>query len=574
MEMEGRSGIWSLFVPNLKQGERYKYEVQTKKGKKLLKSDPFAFYSEHKPATASRVYDLEGYEWNDKAWQSAKKKNSSYNRPSNIYEVHLGTWKRKEDNSYSTYRDMAHELVDYVAEMGYTHIELLPLAEHPFDLSWGYQITGYYSVTSRFGEPKDFMYFVDCCHQKGIGVIMDWVPGHFCKDDHGLRQFDGEPVYEYEDPRKAEKHQWGTLAFDYGKPEVQSFLISNALFWMDKFHIDGIRVDAVASMLDLNFGRDHDKIFNLFGEEVNLEAVDFLKKLNKTVFHYFPNALMMAEDSSDWPLVTGPVHDGGLGFNYKWNMGWMNDMLEYMEMDPIYRSHHHKLLTFSFMYTFSENYVLPFSHDEVVHGKKSMLNKMPGDYWQKFASLRALYGYQMGHPGKKLLFMGGEFGQFIEWKDEESLDWCLLQYDMHQNMQRYVKELNRLYSQEAALWELDHHPDGFHFVNPHDSSQSCVAFFRQGSKSKDWILIVSNFTPVVHPDYRIGVPEPGVYTEVFNSDKAEYGGSNQYNGLPLKAEEYEWHGMPYSVRMIVPPLATVFIKLKKKARKITKKERM
>jgi 1,4-alpha-glucan branching enzyme len=478
-------GVWSLFVPGAKQGDHYKYEIHTQDGRILLKADPYAVYSELRPGTASRVFDLDGYEWQDQEWQLAKQSGTVYNKPLSIYEVHLGTWRKEErfSEELHTYCQLADELIDYVVEMGYTHIELMPLAEHPFDRSWGYQATGYFSVTSRHGNPKDFMYFVDRCHTQGIGVIMDWVPGHFCKDDHGLRQFDGWPLYEYEDARKAEKVEWGTLTFDFGRPEVISYLISNAVFWMDMYHIDGIRVDAVASMLYLNFGRPaQDGVKNQWGGDDNPEAIAFLRKLNQVVFSYFPNALMMAEDSTDWPLVTAPIHDGGLGFNYKWNMGWMNDMLRYMQLDPINRRWHHNLITFSFMYTFSENYILPLSHDEVVHGKRSLLHKMPGDYWQKFANLRVLYGYMTGHPGKKLLFMGSEFGQFDEWKDLEELDWFLLKdYEMHAKTHQYVKALNHFYQKEAALWELDHHPDGFEWINPHDDSQSVVVFLRKGN---------------------------------------------------------------------------------------------
>ncbi|MCS7459730.1 1,4-alpha-glucan branching protein GlgB [Paenibacillus doosanensis] len=561
-------GVWSLFVPNVREGEYYKYEIVTSHGTLVWKADPYAFHSELKPGTASRVCSLEGYEWHDDAWQEAKRRQLPYDRPMNIYEVHMGTWKKKPGDGYYTYRELADELVDYVAHMGYTHIELMPLAEHPFDRSWGYQATGYYSVTSRFGTPKDFMYFVDRCHQQGIGVIMDWVPGHFVKDDHGLRHFDGQPLYEHSDPLRAEKPEWGTMAFDFSKPEVVSFLISNALFWMDMFHIDGLRVDAVASLLYLNFGKPREQwIKNEQGGEDNPEAIAFLKKLNQTVFAHYPDALMMAEDSSDWPLVTAPVHDGGLGFNYKWNMGWMNDMLRYMECDPYFRKGRHNLLTFSFMYTYSENYVLPLSHDEVVHGKKSLLNKMPGDYWQKFANLRVLYGYMMGHPGKKLLFMGGEFGQFDEWKDLEDLDWEMLGYDSHRGMHQYVHDLNHLYLQEKALWELDHSPEGFSWIDPHDHNQSIVTFTRQSSDPNDFLIIVCNFTPVTHARYRIGVPFAGEYTERFNSDTPVYGGSGQLNTGRLKTENVSWHFQPCSLHITIPPLATVVLKPVKIGRK-------
>ncbi|MDF2961854.1 MAG: 1,4-alpha-glucan branching protein [Paenibacillus sp.] len=554
-------GVWSLFVPGIREGDYYKYEILTQHGTLVLKADPFAFYSELKPGTASRVFSLDGYDWKDRAWQENKSKIPSYNRPMNIYEVHMGTWKKKPDGEYCTYRELADEMVDYVADMGYTHVELMPLAEHPYDRSWGYQATGYYSVTSRFGTPKDFMYFVDRCHQAGLAVIMDWVPGHFVKDDHGLRQFDGQPLYEHNDPRYAEKPEWGTLSFDFSKPEVISFLISNALFWMDMYHIDGLRVDAVASLLYLNFGKPREQwIKNAHGGDENPDAIAFIKKLNHTVFAHYPHALMMAEDSTDWPLVTSPVYAGGLGFNYKWNMGWMNDMLKYMETDPYFRRGSHNLLTFSFMYTFSENYVLPLSHDEVVHGKKSLLNKMPGDYWQKFANLRVLYGYMMAHPGKKLLFMGGEFGQFDEWKDLEDLDWEMLGYDSHRSMHHYVRDLNHFYLQQKSLWELDHESEGFSWIDPHDNNQSIVTFMRKSKDPGDFLIIVCNFTPVTHSQYRIGVPLAGEYIELFNSDRPEYGGSAQINDGMLKTQTASWHYQPYSLQITVPPLAAIVLK--------------
>lgn len=567
-------GVWSLFVPAVKEGDYYKYEIATSGGATLHKADPYAFWSEVKPGTASRIASLEGYEWADQAWREKRKTTSAFHGPMNIYEVHLGTWKKKPDGGYYTYRELAEDLVEYVKDMGYTHIELLPLAEHPYDRSWGYQATGYYSVTSRFGTPKDFMYFIDRCHQAGLGVIMDWVPGHFVKDDHGLRRFDGEPLFEYNDPARADKPEWGTLSFDFSKPEVVSFLISNALFWMDIYHIDGLRVDAVASLLYLNFGKPREMwVKNTHGGDENPEAIEFIKKLNRTVFGYDPHALMMAEDSTAWPLVTAPVHDGGLGFNYKWNMGWMNDMLKYMEMDPYFRGGSHSLLTFSFMYAFSENYVLPLSHDEVVHGKKSLLNKMPGDYWQKFANLRVLYGYMMSHPGKKLLFMGGEFGQFDEWKDLEDLDWEMLGYDSHLSMHRYVRDLNHLYLREAALWELDHQPEGFAWIDPHDQKQSVATFMRKSSDPEDVLVIVSNFTPVYHEHYRIGVPYAGEYVELFNSDAGEYGGSGKLNSGKLKTEEIAWHDRPDSLHIGLPPLATVIFKPIKIKRKRSKANR-
>lgn len=563
MKQAGDPGVWSLFIPGVSEGERYKYEIHTADGRVLLKADPYAFYAEKRPDTASRVYNLYGYEWGDSDYIKRKKKEAPYQQPLLVYEVHLGTWKRNgtgEDSAYS-YRELADKLVPYAARMGYTHLELMPLAEHPFDRSWGYQVTGYYAVTSRFGTPHDFMYFVDKCHQYGVGVIMDWVPGHFCKDDHGLRQFDGEPLYECGNPLMAEKPEWGTLAFDFGKPEVVSFLISNALFWMDMFHIDGLRVDAVAHMLYLNFGKPESmRMTNSLGGEENLEAIAFLRKLNQAVFHYFPEALMMAEDSTDWPGVTKPVHEGGLGFNYKWNMGWMNDMLAYMKLDPIHRRYHHNLITFSLMYAFNENYILPLSHDEVVHGKRSLLHKMPGDYWQKFANLRLFYGYMMAHPGKKLLFMGGEFGQYDEWKDMSGLDWFLLDYESHRSMHRYVKELNAFYSGEPAFWEQDHKSGGFQWIHADDRTKSVVSFIRKGSRKQDEIIVVCNFTPEIYQNYRIGIPQPGRYREVWNSDAPSYGGSGKANHHQMKTDPIPWNGFPYSLSLLVPPLSAVYLK--------------
>lgn len=564
--VESSGGIWSLFIPGIGEGTVYKYQIQGADGSFRLKSDPYAFHSELRPDTASVVWSIDKYSWNDAKWQKQRKKQPSFNRPVNIYEVHLGSWKYIEPELFYDYEVMADDLIPYMLEMGYTHIELLPLAEHPFDRSWGYQATGYFSATSRYGRPEQLMAFIDRCHQNGIGVIMDWVPGHFCKDDHGLRLFDGSPLFEPADSRIAEKRGWGTLSFDFSKPEVVSYLISNAVFWMEVYHVDGIRVDAVASMINLHFDKSHEeRTYNRYGGSENLEALDFIKKLNKTVFQYFPDALMIAEDSSDWPLVTAPIHVGGLGFNYKWNMGWMNDMLRYMQTETVHRKYHHNLITFSIMYAYSENFILPFSHDEVVHGKKSLLNKMPGDYWKKFANLRLLYGYMMSHPGKKLLFMGGEYGQFDEWKDLEDLDWELLEYEKHGQMHHYVKELNALYQKEPSLWQLDYDPSGFRWIDADNSEQSIISFIRAGSSEDEHIVVVSNFTEYVHYDYRIGVPEEGVYREILNSDREEFGGSHQINKQRIKAEPEPWHYLPYSIRITVPPLATVYLKYKKKS---------
>jgi len=545
------SGIWTLFVPGLQEGELYKYQIMTHYGEILMKADPYAFYAELRPKSASVVYNLDGYTWGDGKWYEQKQKEPVYNQPVNIYEVHLGSWKQKEDGSLYTYRELAEELVDYVVEMGYTHIQLLPVMEHPYDGSWGYQITGYFAVTSRYGTPHDFMYFVDRCHQRGIGVILDWVPAHFCKDGHGLANFDGTWLYEAE-----ELHGWGTRRFDYGRPEVISFLISNAVFWFDVFHIDGLRVDAVASMLYLDYGKESGQwIPNRYGGNGNLEAISLLKRINEVVFSYFPHALMVAEESTEWPFVTGPTYMGGLGFNYKWNMGWMNDVLRYMEKDPIYRQWHHNLLTFSFLYAFSENFILPMSHDEVVHGKRSLIEKMPGDYWQKFANLRTFLGYMMTHPGKKLLFMGGEIAQFIEWRYYEGLEWHLLNFEMHAKFKEFVKSLNLLYRKEKALWEIDHSWEGFYWIDCHNTRQSIITFVRKGKTEKDEALVLCNFTPEYYEGFRIGVPREGYYEEIFNSDLEIYGGSGKKNNGMLKAEKIPCHNQPYSLEIKVSPLA-------------------
>jgi 1,4-alpha-glucan branching enzyme len=557
------SGIWSIFVPEIEPGEVYKYEIHTQQGNVLLKADPYAFSAEQRPSTASKVVSLADYVWCDGVWQDNKQNHNSFEGPMLIYEVHLGSWKRKEDGAFLSYRELADELVEYVAQMGYTHIELLPITEHPFDGSWGYQSTGYYAVTSRYGTPHDFMYFVDRCHQRGIGVILDWVPGHFCKDDHGLRLFDGTALYEHENLLRSENWQWGTTSFDFSKSEVVSFLISNAFFWLDVYHIDGLRVDAVANMLYLDYGKEEGQwIANRYGGNENLEAVDFLKKLNQLIGQHLLQKPMIAEESTAWPLVTRPPYVGGLGFHYKWNMGWMNDMLRYMAMPPIHRKWHHNLVTFSFMYAFSENFLLALSHDEVVHGKKSLLDKMPGDYWQKFANLRCFYAYMMAHPGKKLLFMGGEFGQFVEWRYQSGLDWNLLGYDMHQKLQNYVRDLNYFYRQENVLWEEDHSWRGFQWIDPHDYSQSVITFLRSGHDPDDIVLVVCNFTPEVRHGYRIGVPKLGAYEEVFNSDWEMYGGSGQQNSQMLKAEALTWHNQPCSLELCIPPLATIYLKPK------------
>ncbi|WP_249777603.1 1,4-alpha-glucan branching protein GlgB [Paenalkalicoccus suaedae] len=572
LEKVNAAGLWTGFFTDIPAQTPYKYHLYHESGWNGLKADPYAFQSELRPKTASLTPHSSVYEWGDNEWQSNRQHYTPYESPISIYELHFGTWKQKEDGSYYTYAEMADVLLPYIQNLGYTHIELMPLSEHPFDLSWGYQITGYYSVTSRYGTPDEFRYFVDKCHQANIGVIMDWVPGHFCKDEHGLRQFDGEPLFEYKDPLKADKPSWGTLTFDFGRPEVQSFLISNALFWLKEFHIDGIRVDAVASMIYLNFDRldDDPEIKNTYGEEENLEAIAFLKKLNEAVFAFDEHILMMAEDSSDVPLITSPTYVGGLGFNFKWNMGWMNDMLKYMEMDPIHRKWNHHLLTFSYMYTYSENFVLPLSHDEVVHGKKSLVNKMPGDQWQQFAQLRLLYGYMMAHPGKKLLFMGGEFAQYIEWKDQEDLDWHLLKYPLHDAMKTYVKELNHFYKDSPALYVYDHDPKGFEWIDPDNKDQSIVAFMRKGETDQDTLIILCNFTPNVYYDYKVGVPSPGTYQEIFNSDTDRFGGSHQLNSDEHFSFPQKWHGLDQHIKIKVPPFALTV--LQKRPEEMTNNE--
>ena len=556
MTKQGESGVWALFVPGLSAGELYKYEIVTPSGC-LLKADPFAFTAERRPKSASIVCELGGYPWRDANWRSQN--TQALDKPVAIYEVHLGSWRRGPDGEMLSYRELADTLPAYAADMGFTHIALLPRAEHPYDGSWGYQATGYFAVTSRYGSPQEFMEFVDACHAHGLGVIMDWVPGHFCNDGHGLKAFDGAPLFESESRIRAENRQWGTTNFDFSRPEVWSFLIANALFWLDVYHIDGLRVDAVANLLYLDYGRETgDWEPNRYGGRENIEAIDFLRKLHETVFSMFPNALMIAEESTAWPLVTAPAYSGGLGFNYKWNMGWMNDILLYMQTDPIYRQFAHDKLTFSFMYAFSENFVLPLSHDEVVHGKKALLNKMPGDYEQKFANLRAFFAYMMGHPGKKLLFMGGEFGQFIEWNEADSLDWHLLGYELHDKLHKYVSALNHYYRKQPCFWEQDTSWDGFEWINCDDSVHSVVTLLRRDKQGNIRILCV-NFTPVARTHYRIGVPERGRFVEEFNSDRQEFGGSGMTNPAILRSEPVPWDDRPQSLVLALPPLAAIVL---------------
>ncbi|MBM7649737.1 1,4-alpha-glucan branching enzyme [Bacillus ectoiniformans] len=549
MERLNDEGIWYLKINKNLEHELYKYEMISPAGLSVLKTDPYAFYTEERPHTAGIVYSLDGYEWNDDEWQMKKRKSVSYDEPMCIYEVHLGTWKRKEDGSLYTYRELADDLIPYVKGQGFTHIEVLPLTEHPFDRSWGYQSTGYFAATSRYGTPKDFMYFVDQCHQYGLGVIMDWVPGHFCKDEHGLHCLDGGYVYEYENDWDRENYIWGTANFDLGKTEVQSFLISNAVYWFDYFHIDGFRVDAVANII---YWPNREEL------EMNPFGIQFLKKLNQAVFAFEPKALMIAEDSTDWPQVTYPVHDGGLGFNYKWNMGWMNDVLKYMETHWHDRGKYHHLMTFSLMYAHSENFILPFSHDEVVHGKKSLLSKMPGDYWQKFAQLRLLMAYLMAHPGKKLVFMGTELAPFSEWKDLEEIDWHLYEYDMHNKFNVYFRRLLHVYRECASLYELDHTAEGFQWIDVHNAEQSVFSFIRWDQQGNP-IIAVYNFSEYGYEQYKVGVPEACDYMEVLNSDDQRFGGSNQVNTIVIKSEKGVYHGQPASIEIKLPPFGAVFI---------------
>ena len=557
--------IWKIFIPGIKEGDVYKYAIMPQHGgPHIMKADPYGYYAEVAPATASRVYDMNHYEWQDGEWQEKKKRTQSYGQPMLTYEVHLGSWRRTPEGNQLSYRDMAEQLVNYAKEMNYTHIEFMPLCEHPYEGSWGYQATGYYAATSRFGAPDDLRYLIDKAHQAGIGIIMDWVPGHFCKDDPGLRDFDGRNLYESDNPQRADNAGWGTTNFDYGRTEVQSFLISNAIFWMDQYHIDGLRIDAVANMLYLDYGRQQGEWqANKYGGNGNLEAIDFLHKLNEAVFREYPQALMIAEESTSWPNISKPVYMGGMGFNYKWNMGWMNDTLSYFSLDPIYRKWHHDKITFSMMYAFSENFVLPLSHDEVVHGKCSLINKMPGDYWQKFAGLRAFFGYWMAHPGKKLLFQGGEFGQFVEWKWDTSLDWHLPEkYEMHTKMLEFSKNLNKFYVENKEFWQVDFDWGGFEWIDCDNADDSMLSFIRRADDG-EFVIAICNFTPAVRHGARFGVPKAGVYEEVFNSDAAEFGGSNVLNENDIPSQEVPWNNKAQSIQVTVPPLATIYLRLKK-----------
>jgi 1,4-alpha-glucan branching enzyme len=567
-------GVWECFVPAVQAGALYKYALYSRFNNYVVdKTDPYGFAAELRPGTASIVADIHQHTWRDDTWIKERGQHQQLNSPISIYEIHLGSWRHVpgrhiegavEEDRFMTYRELAVALAAYVKDMGFTHIELMPIAEHPYDGSWGYQVTGYYAPTSRFGTPEDFQYFVDYLHQQGIGIFVDWVPSHFPRDNHALRFFDGTHLYEYADTRKGEHKEWGTLVFDYGRSEVRNFLVANALFWLKEYHIDGLRVDAVASMLYLDYLRKPGEwVPNRYGGREHLEAVEFLRQLNEAVYAEQPGTLTIAEESTAWPLVTRPTYVGGLGFSLKWNMGWMHDMLEYMHMDPIHRRYHHNNITFSLMYAYSENFVLPLSHDEVVHVKGSLINKMPGDLWQRFANLRAFFGYMWGHPGKKLLFMGGEFGQWREWNFKESLDWHLLEPPSdphHAQLQSFVHDLNDLYTSEPALSELDNDPEGFLWIDPHDSDQSVISFMRRGKKKEDTLVFICNFTPVPRHGYRLGVPYAGEYYELLNSDATHYGGSGLENKQRMPSGPIYWQSCPHSILLTLPPLATIILR--------------
>ena len=557
------SGIFELFIPGKYVGEIYKYEVCAKSGSICMKSDPYAFSSELRPANASRIVDLT-YKWKDNQWISEREKCQAVSKPMAIYEMHLGAWKRPDDGrEFFNYRDIAVQLADYMKMMNYNYVELMPVMEHPYDPSWGYQITGYYAPTSRYGSPTDFMYFVDYLHSKGIGVIIDWVPAHFPKDEHGLGRFDGTCLYEHEDPKKGEHPHWGTYIYNYGRNEVRNFLVANALYWAEKYHVDGMRVDAVASMLYLDYGRNGGEwIPNIYGGNENLEAIDFIKEVNLKMHELHKGVLTIAEESTAWPMMTHPVTEGGLGFDFKWNMGWMNDFLGYIKLDPLYRKYHHNDLTFSMVYAYSENFVLVLSHDEVVHEKGSMISKMPGGYEDKFSNLRVAYGYMMTHPGKKLLFMGQEIAQFAEFNEGSEVDWSLFEFDAHVYIQGYVKELNKLYNTEPALYELDNKPEGFEWINCNSANSSLLSFMRKGKKEEDTLVIICNFTPIAHKAYKLATPSGGSWQEIFSSDNAKFGGEGRNNKTAKQAKKEKVDGQEHYISVNVPPLSISVFKKK------------
>jgi 1,4-alpha-glucan branching enzyme len=559
MRSLGSSGVWEIFIPDLKAGSLYKFEILNRQSNEILvKTDPYGQYFEFRPNTSSIVIKEKTYQWKDHQWMMQRATHHWLHEPMSIYEVHLGSWRRDNQGNFLSYRQLAVQLVDYVKQMGFTHIELLPITEHPLDLSWGYQTTGYFAPTSRHGSPDDFRFFVDTCHQNDIGIILDWVPAHFPKDSFALARFDGSALYEHEDPRKGEHRDWGTLIYNFGRNEVKNFLLSSAVYWLEEFHLDGLRVDAVASMLYLDYSREHnDWIPNMYGGNENLEAIDFLRELNAVTHQQHPGTVMMAEESTAWPQVTRPTWTGGLGFSMKWNMGWMHDVLSYMSKDPIHRMHHHDQLTFGLLYAFTENFVLPFSHDEVVHGKGALVNKMPGDEWQRFANLRLLLTFMFTYPGKKLLFMGCEFGQGTEWSVNRALDWYVLDYAHHRGLQTLVKDLNRLYKTHPALFKHDFEHQGFEWIDCHDIQQSIISY-RRKSELED-LVIVMNFTPVPREHYRIGVPAEGVYTEIFNSDSHYYDGSNKGNAAVM-SEPIPWMNLPHSLTLTLPPLGALILK--------------
>ncbi len=561
MRSRGGSGIWELFIPGLHSNDSYKYEILSQHDEVIAKTDPYAQSMALRPDTTSHIPAIDTYEWQDADWIKRRESFDWQHKPISVYELHAGSWQRNEQDGFLNWHEIAARLIPYITELGYTHIELMPISEHPLDLSWGYQVTGFFAPTARFGSPDDFRYFIDQCHQHDIGVFIDWVPAHFPKDAFALAKFNGEALYEHADPKQGEHQDWGTLIFNYGRNEVRNFLVTNAVYWLEAFHIDGLRVDAVASMLYLNYSREEGEwIPNEYGGSENLEAINFLRDMNTTVHGLFPGVLTMAEESTAWPMVSRPVELGGLGFSIKWNMGWMNDNLSYIENDPVYRQYHHDQLTFSQIYTYTENFILPLSHDEVVHGKRSLVSKMPGDNWQKMANLRLFYAWQYGHPGKKLLFMGSEFAQWTEWSEAKTLDWALLSVDTHQGIKQCVSDLNKLYRDEPAMHELDFSSDGFQWIDCHDSSQSILSFIRWSKDRSKHVVCVMNFTPEPRENYRMGVPSTANYQEILNTDSSFYGGSNCGNGA-ITTDATAWSGFEQSINITIPPLAALFIKV-------------